>query len=61
MLTASRPETERQSFYRRISGDNLTPLWEVLHALVPRQPDSACVPAHLALRRHPPFLMEPAN
>ncbi len=35
----------RQTFYDEISPLNLTPLWEVLHALVPPQPQSPCVPA----------------
>lgn len=37
--------TARQSLYRDMSPLNLTPLWEVLHALVPPQPQSPCVPA----------------
>lgn len=36
----------RESLYRDMSPLNLTPLWEVLHALVPPQPASPCVPAH---------------
>ena len=36
---------ERDAFYRRMDGDNLAPLWEVLHALVPPQPQTPCVPA----------------
>jgi gentisate 1,2-dioxygenase len=35
----------RAAFYREIDRFALTPLWEVLHALVPPQPDSPCVPA----------------
>lgn len=49
---------ERAAFYQRISELNLTPLWEVLAALVPREPRSPCVPAlwqYQAMRR---YLME---
>lgn len=35
----------RAEFYRRIDRDHLTPLWEVLGKLVPREPASPCVPA----------------
>lgn len=31
----------RSAYYERIAGKNLTPLWEVLHALVPREPTSS--------------------
>jgi gentisate 1,2-dioxygenase len=34
----------RQQYYDRIAKDHLTPLWEVLGALVPRQPDSQAQP-----------------
>ncbi|TKC87918.1 gentisate 1,2-dioxygenase [Trinickia terrae] len=36
----------RQAYYERISADHLTPLWEVLHALVPPAPRPSIVPAH---------------
>ena len=36
---------QRQAFYDRIAADNLTPLWEVLGALVPPTPRSVAVPA----------------
>jgi gentisate 1,2-dioxygenase len=36
---------KRAEFYRRISGNHLTPLWEVLGALVPKQPKSPVAPA----------------
>jgi gentisate 1,2-dioxygenase len=35
----------RTEFYRRISKQHLTPLWEVLGALVPRTPAAAVAPA----------------
>ena len=38
-------KTARADFYRRISGDNMTPLWEVLGALVPKSPRTPVAPA----------------
>jgi gentisate 1,2-dioxygenase len=35
----------RQQLYRDMDPHNLTPLWEVLHALVPPKPDTPCAPA----------------
>jgi len=35
----------RRSYYECIGKDNLTPLWEVLHALVPPSPRPNIVPA----------------
>ncbi|MCC6195849.1 MAG: gentisate 1,2-dioxygenase [Burkholderiales bacterium] len=37
---------ERAAFYQRIDKESLTPLWEVLGALVIPEPKSECVPAH---------------
>ena len=56
---ASTPQTaeERRRFYAEISASNLTPLWEVLHALVPTAPKSPCVPAHWRYADIRPFLM----
>jgi gentisate 1,2-dioxygenase len=45
----------REAFYKRIDKENLTPLWEVLGALVPPQPTTPCVPAlwrYATARRH---------
>jgi gentisate 1,2-dioxygenase len=36
---------QRAAFYRRIGTQHLTPLWEVLSALVPKQPNSPVAPA----------------
>ena len=38
------PSPERQNFYRKISGANVTPLWEVLHSVITAQPNTPCVP-----------------
>jgi gentisate 1,2-dioxygenase len=48
----------RQSFYETIDGHNLTPLWEVLHALVPQAPASPCQPAFWSYGTLRPFLMQ---
>ena len=32
--------SQRQQYYDRIAHDHMTPLWEVLGALVPKQPTS---------------------
>lgn len=49
--------TERQTLYRDMDPHHLTPLWEVLHALVPPQPASPCVPALWKYEQVRPFLM----
>ena len=36
----------RAAFYDAISQHHLSPLWEVLHALVPPSPNTPCLPAH---------------
>ena len=36
----------RREYYRRIGDKGMTPLWEVLGALVPREPAAQAVPAH---------------
>lgn len=48
---------ERQRLYSDMSPLNLTPLWEVLHALVPPQPASPCVAALWKYEQVRPFLM----
>jgi gentisate 1,2-dioxygenase len=47
----------RQQLYRDMAPLNLTPLWEVLHALVPQRPATPCVPAHWRYDEVRPFLM----
>ena len=39
-------KNSRQQFYQHISGQNLTPLWESLHRLVPPTPNAHCAPAY---------------
>ena len=48
----------RQEFYRRMDRDNLAPLWEVLHNLVPPLPATGCVPALWKYRQVRPYVME---
>ena len=47
----------RQQLYRDMDPLHLTPLWEVLHALVPRQPQSPCVAALWKYDEVRPFLL----
>ena len=47
----------RQQLYRDMDPHHLTPLWEVLHALVPPRPATPCVPAHWRYEQVRPFLM----
>ena len=54
------PANDRQDFYKRIQALHLTPLWEELHALVPREPQTPCVPALWRYVEIRPFLMESA-
>lgn len=48
----------RQQFYQHISGQNLTPLWESLHHLVPKTPNATCAPAYWNYQEIRPLLLE---
>src|SRR5256886_5908579 len=48
----------RQELYCRMDKDNLAPLWEVLHELIPNEPATACRPALWKYRQARPYLME---
>jgi gentisate 1,2-dioxygenase len=48
----------RESFYKRIATKHLKPLWEVLHSLVPDQPQPKCLPAMWKFADLRPPLME---
>lgn len=50
--------SEREAFYKRIEKESLTPLWEVLGSLVPKQPSSPCVPALWRYQTARRYLME---
>jgi gentisate 1,2-dioxygenase len=47
----------RQQLYRDMNPLHLTPLWEVLHALVPQKPATPCVPALWKYDEVRPFLL----
>lgn len=49
--------SDRQQFYERISANDMAPLWEVLHSLVPQQPSTPCVPAGWRYSDTRPHLM----
>jgi gentisate 1,2-dioxygenase len=49
---------ERRAFYDAIAPIGLTPLWEVLHSLVPPQPTTPCVPVHWSYDTVRPYLMQ---
>ena len=49
---------KRQQLYEDIRKFHLSPLWEVLHALVPKQPASPCVPAFWRYADIRPHLMQ---
>jgi gentisate 1,2-dioxygenase len=55
---AEQTAQQRKSYYAAIKDQQLFPLWEVLHSLVPQQPNSPCVPAHWAYTNVRPKLME---
>lgn len=50
--------SERAAFYQRIDKESMTPLWEVLGALVPKQPTTPCVPAFWRYATARTYLME---
>jgi gentisate 1,2-dioxygenase len=52
------PGGARQDLYARMDQENLTPLWEVLHSLIPSQPATPCRPALWKYRSARPYLME---
>ena len=48
----------RQELYRRMDRNNLAPLWEVLHELIPSEPATPSKPALWKYRDARPYLME---
>ncbi len=60
MASVLQPQSEvaRKEFYRRMDRDNLAPLWEVLHALVPPLPHGACLPGYWNYQAIRPYIME---
>lgn len=51
-------QAERTALYERMRPHGLTPLWEVLHALVPPRPAVRTQPAHWRWDESRPFLAE---
>jgi gentisate 1,2-dioxygenase len=49
---------ERRAFYEQIDGLGMTPLWEVLGALVPAQPRSPVAPVHFRYEQIRPHVLE---
>ena len=60
MASVLKPDSgaARQAFYHRMDRDNLAPLWEVLHALVPPLPQSPCKPGYWNYQAIRPYIME---
>lgn len=60
MTPASTPANDaaRKAFYDGIAAHNMTPLWEVLHALVPPSPATPCQPALWKYDAVHPYLMQ---
>ena len=56
--TAPNNATARKTFYEAIGNYSMSPLWEVLHALVPAAPNTPCVPAHWAYNEVWPYLKQ---
>lgn len=54
---ATSARSERDALYAAMSPHHLTPLWEVLHALVPPAPNTPCIPALWRYDEVRPFLM----
>jgi gentisate 1,2-dioxygenase len=57
MMLAKNIQSERAQLYADMLPHHLTPLWEVLHALVPQQPSSPCEPALWKYDEVRPLLM----
>lgn len=57
MLPPTIGALDRAALYRAMAPHHLTPLWEVLHALVPQRPATPCVPAHWRYETVRPYLM----
>jgi gentisate 1,2-dioxygenase len=57
MASSTLVHPDRAQLYADMSPQHLTPLWEVLHALVPREPASPCLPHVWKYSDVRPFLM----
>ena len=52
------PGSARQAFYEAIRKQHMSPLWEVLHALVPQSPSTPCQPGFWKYADVYPYLMQ---
>ena len=50
-MEAVQKTPEREAFYRKIDGENLTALWTVMGDLITPEPKKRLPPASVALRR----------
>ncbi|MHA6883975.1 gentisate 1,2-dioxygenase [Ralstonia pseudosolanacearum] len=57
-MTSQTLPPERDTYYRQLGGMDLAPLWESLHALVPREPKPRIVPAHWQYEAIRPLVMQ---
>ncbi|MEF9385303.1 gentisate 1,2-dioxygenase [Ralstonia solanacearum species complex bacterium KE056] len=57
-MTSQTLPSERDTYYRQLGGMGLAPLWESLHALVPREPKPRIVPAHWQYAAIRPLVMQ---
>jgi len=57
-MNTTQPNSKRQDYYQRIARLELTPLWEVLGALVPPRPATPCAPALWKYDAVRPYLLE---
>jgi gentisate 1,2-dioxygenase len=51
-------QAERQAYYGRIARHSMTPLWEVLHGLITKEPKSPARPAHWRYDEIRPYVLE---
>ncbi len=58
VLTPPAVSADRRAFYEKIDGGNCTPLWEVLHNLVPQSPQTPCKPYLWSWEKVWPWLQE---
>ena len=57
-LRPASDQVARKAFYNAIAAHSMTPLWEVLHALVPPQPNTPCEPALWKYADVKPYLVQ---
>ncbi len=55
---AATDDVARKMFYDAIAAHSMTPLWEVLHALVPQSPSTPCLPAFWKYADVRPYLLQ---